>query len=68
MNNFAKSKADDITFLIVTYKSEESINECINSIPNKYPILVIENSADNFFKSNLEKNIIMLNVSSLEKI
>ena len=55
MNNFAKSKADDITFLIVTYKSEESINECINSIPNKYPILVIENSADNFFKSNLEK-------------
>ena len=45
----------NITFLIVTYKCAESIYECINSIPNKYPILVIENSADNFFKSNLEK-------------
>ena len=55
MNNFTKDKTDDVTFLIVTFKCVESIHRCINSIPNKYPILVIENSADNFFKSDLEK-------------
>jgi GT2 family glycosyltransferase len=55
MNNFIKGKANDVTFLIVTFKSAESIHKCINSIPDKYPILVIENSADNFFKSDLEK-------------
>ena len=45
----------DITFLIVTFKSRESIHRCINSIAEKYPILVIENSADKFFKDDLEK-------------
>jgi GT2 family glycosyltransferase len=55
MNNFIKGKANDVTFLIVTFKCAESIHKCINSIPDKYPILVIENSADNFFKSDLEK-------------
>jgi GT2 family glycosyltransferase len=45
----------DVTFLIVTFKSGESIHRCIDLIPKKYPILVIENSADNFFKSDLEK-------------
>ena len=45
----------DLTFLIVTFKSEESIHRCVDLIPKKYPILVIENSADNFFKSDLEK-------------
>ena len=55
MNNFIKGKANDVTFLIVTFKCEESIHKCINSIPEKYHILVIENSADNFFKSALEK-------------
>ena len=45
----------DLTFLIVTFKSGESIHRCIDLIPKKYPILVIENSADNFFKSDLEK-------------
>ena len=45
----------DLTFLIVTFKSGESIHRCVDLIPKKYPILVIENSADNFFKSDLEK-------------
>ena len=45
----------DVTFLIVTFKSGESIHKCIDLIPKKYPILVIENSADNLFKSDLEK-------------
>ena len=45
----------DVTFLIVTFKSGESIHRCVDLIPKKYPILVIENSADNFFKSDLEK-------------
>jgi GT2 family glycosyltransferase len=45
----------DVTFLIVTFKSGESIHRCIDLIPKKYPVLVIENSADNFFKGDLEK-------------
>ena len=45
----------DVTFLIVTFKSGESIHRCVDLIPKKYPILVIEKSADNFFKSDLEK-------------
>jgi GT2 family glycosyltransferase len=45
----------DLTLLIVTFKSGESIHRCIDLVPKKYPILVIENSADNFFKSDLEK-------------
>lgn len=45
----------DITFLIVTFKSRESIHRCINLIDKKFPILVIENSADKFFKDDLEK-------------
>jgi len=45
----------DVTLLIVTFKSGESIHRCIDLVPKKYPILVIENSADNFFKSDLEK-------------
>ena len=45
----------DVTFLIVTFKSGESIHRCIDLIPKKYPVLVIENSADNFFTSDLEK-------------
>jgi GT2 family glycosyltransferase len=45
----------DLTFLIVTFKSGESIHRCVDLISKKYPILVIENSADNFFKSDLEK-------------
>ena len=47
--------AIDVTFLIVTFKSGESIHKCIDLIPKKYPVLVIENSADNFFKSDLEE-------------
>jgi N-acetylglucosaminyl-diphospho-decaprenol L-rhamnosyltransferase len=47
--------AIDVTFLIVTFKSSESIHKCIDLIPKKYPVLVIENSADNFFKGDLEE-------------
>ena len=33
MNNFLKEMSSDVTFLIVTFKSEESIDRCINLIP-----------------------------------
>ena len=46
---------NDLTILIVAFKSEESIHKCINSIEKKYSILVIENSANKFFKEDLEK-------------
>ena len=46
---------NDLTILIVAFKSEESIHKCINSIEKKHSILVIENSANKYFKDDLEK-------------
>lgn len=43
-----------ITIIIVTFKSEKLIDNCINSIDNSYNIIVVENSSNNSFKSYLE--------------
>ena len=34
----------DLTIVIVSFKSGEILNRCIDSIANKYPIIVVENS------------------------
>mgnify|MGYP007000129186 len=34
----------NITFVIVSYKSENVIYKCINSLPKKSKIIVVENS------------------------
>jgi len=46
----------DITFLIVTFKSSSVIHKCLKSIPNGYPILIVENSSDENFKKELENS------------
>jgi GT2 family glycosyltransferase len=44
----------DTTILIVTYKSQNIIYDCLNSIDKKIPIIIIENSSDKNFKKDLE--------------
>ncbi|MDA9604329.1 glycosyltransferase [Candidatus Pelagibacter sp.] len=45
----------NLTFIIVTFKSEHIINECIDSLPADSEIIVIENSGDEKLKIDLEK-------------
>ena len=45
----------NLTFIIVTFKSEHIIHECINSLPENSKIIIIENSNDEKIKKNLEK-------------
>ena len=37
---------EDITFIIVTYKSESFIHECINTLPKVSKKIIIENSGN----------------------
>jgi len=44
----------DLSIVIVTFKSEEVIHECIKSIDKDIKIIVIENSSNSQFKDELE--------------
>ena len=46
---------DNLTFIIVTFKSEHLIHECIKSLPINSKIIVIENSNNKELKKNLEE-------------
>ena len=46
---------DNLTFVIVTFKSDHIIHECIESLPKNSKIIVIENSNDQKFKTDLEE-------------
>ena len=43
-----------LTIVIVTYKSEEKISSCLNSIPKNVPIIIIENSNNQDFKKQIK--------------
>ena len=45
----------DLTIIIVAYKSEENIEECLESINQKFKIIIIENSQNYEFKKYIEK-------------
>ena len=45
----------NLTIVIVTFKSEEVIHECIKSIDNSIKIIVVENSYNPVFKNKIEK-------------
>ena len=45
-----------IDIVIVTYKSEEKIFNCLNSISSEIPVIIIENSNNKEFKTNIEQN------------
>ena len=44
----------NLTIVIVTLKSENIIHECIKSIDQNVPIIVVENSNNQRFKEDLE--------------
>ena len=46
---------NNLTFIIVTFKSEHIIYECIKSLPKNSKIIVIENSNDQKLKKDLEE-------------
>ena len=45
----------NLTVIIVTFKSEKVIHDCIQSIDSEIRILIIDNSNSKIFKENLEK-------------
>ena len=40
----------DITIVITSFKSDERIENCLNSIDRSCKVIVVENSSDNEFK------------------
>ena len=53
---------NNITFIIVTYKSDEIILNCLKSLPNDAKIIIIENSNNIKLKQNLENQFSNLSV------
>ena len=45
----------NLSIVVVTFKSENVIHDCIKSIPSDIDILVVDNSSNNKFKENIEK-------------
>ena len=45
----------NLTLVIVTFKSQHIIDQCIQSIDSNIKIIVVENSKDKNFKNYLEK-------------
>ena len=48
------SSENNLTIIIVTFKSENVIEKCLNSIDQKHKIIIVENSNNVNFKKNIE--------------
>jgi len=48
-------KSKDLTIIIVTFKSEEKILNCLKEIKSEIPVIVIENSSNQNFKKMVEE-------------
>ena len=53
---------NNLTFVIVTFKSEHIIHECIKSLPKDSKIIIIENSNNKELKKDLEEMYSMIEV------
>ena len=53
-------ESKELTIVVVTFKSDEVIHSCLQSIPRDIKVIVVENSNSNQFKQKIEKNILML--------
>jgi len=53
---------NNITFIIVTFKSEDIIYRCIDSLPKDSNIIIVENSNNHQLKKDLEAKYSKLNV------
>ena len=58
---------DNLTFIIVTFKSDHIIHECIESLPKDSNIIIIENSNNIELKKKLEAKYSKINVIIQEK-
>ena len=50
-------KNEDITFVITTFKSEKIIKDCLNTLPESSPKIIIENSGNEVMKVDLEISV-----------
>ena len=50
----------DISFVIVTFKSNKQVYRCLHSLPKDSPKIIVENSNDTDFKSKLEIDFVNL--------
>ena len=57
---------NNLTFIIVTFKSDHIIHECIESLPKNSNIIIIENSNNIEFKKKLEAKYSKINVIAQE--
>ena len=57
---------NNLTFIIVTFKSDHVIHECIKSLPKDSNIIIIENSNSLEFKKKLEAKYSKINVIAQE--
>ena len=55
-----KNLFDKVTLLIVTFKSHNIIEKCLDNIDRRFKIILIENSADTNLTSHLEKKYLNL--------
>ena len=51
----------DFTFVITTYRSSEVIFECVKDIPKDIKIIIVDNSANEKLKLEIEKNFTNIN-------
>ena len=49
-------ESKNLTVVIVTFKSEEMIANCLKSIPNEIPVVIVENSNNKNFKKEIESH------------
>ena len=47
-------ESKDLTIIIVTFKSEAKIFNCLKSISRDIPIIVVENSNNENFQKNIQ--------------
>jgi len=47
---------EDITIVITSFKSNDKINSCLDSIDSKAKVVIVENSSSQKFKESVEKN------------
>ena len=45
-----------LTIIINTFRSEDKINQCLNSIDQSFEVIVVENSQNISFKKKIENN------------
>ena len=51
-----KFTSKNLTFIIVTFNSRKVIFDCLNSLPEDFHKLIIENSSDEELKKQIEQN------------